>query len=545
MTYSKKTWATGDIITAPELNRMENGINAHESEKANLVKVLETNLPTLPAGDIAYTTDTRKYFIGTDLGNKELVLADVIGQLSNLVTQDRSNIVNAINEVKMFEGSGGGTATSLSKEAFSNGKTSFSHAPKTPKAYMTIIDDDAHNAVMTKLKSLVVSKGVPISLAVPVNPMWGGSTMTRDEVLQMQSLGCEIMSHTYTHPLLSSLSEKDLERELGEAKKALIEKGYDIKNIVYPSGNSNDLVRKIASKYYNSGYNTLGGIVTTPLKSMTVNRVVFGPFSNKSNDTYEYYKGTIDEAISKNGWVVFNTHCYHVEHTDTHQQWLSDLIDYAKANNVSIVNAQEGYDVFGNLLEVETKLTITKSGEITGDRFISTVFDNLIANDAPVTSYAKRTVTYSDFGGTTGGLSEWGVLVTYRHTDDNNYTKSYQQVFGNTGKVYSRRTVSGTDPTWGSFTGSGSDIPTYTYPMAGDSIPANSFKDIQITHPNAGQLDVKDAIIAMPSGGLENGLIFNTHLWGNKVIILRIHNFTASPISTATKNWYIHVVKAK
>lgn len=538
--FTKKTAFNKDFGTTSGTVAEGNAV----AGKANLTKVLKVNIPALPVGDFAYCTDTRELFIGTDLGNQLFAEGADVGSLSNLTTTDRSSIVNAINEIKMSGGSGGGS-TNVSQEAYSNGKTSFMPQPTTPKAYMSFIDDDAKKLAMDRLKPIVEAKGVPIAFAVPVNDILVseyGASMTQDEVLTMQSLGCEIMSHSYTHPLLTGLGASDLERELGASKKALIEKGYNIRNVVYPSGASNDLVRKIAGKYYNSGYGTLDGVITSGnVTSMKINRVVFGPFQAAGNDNYAYYKSMLDTAIAQNGWVIFNLHAYHTVMDSTHIQWINDLIDYAKSLNVAIVNPQDGYDIYGNIMEVETKLTITKTGEISTPNGIPTILDASVANDAPLTSYKNQTITVSKWLGSTP-LTEWGTMFTFRYPDANNHQRSYQQVFGNTGKVYSRRTISATDPNWGSFT---SDISTYTYNLAATTVAANSFVDIQITHPNASLLATTDAILAMPSGGLENGLIFNTHLWSNKVIILRLHNFTASSITTAAKNWFIHVVKTK
>src|SRR5690606_15572398 len=111
---------------------------------------------------------------------------------------------------------------------------------------------------------------------------------------------------------------EELEHELGESKRVLTSWGLDVKNFVAPYG-SNDAVsvRKIQAKYYNSGYTAGGGVVVKPIKNHLMTRVPLGSYTPVGQNTLDFYKSKVDEAIAKNGWVIFMSHVWHPDHDAT------------------------------------------------------------------------------------------------------------------------------------------------------------------------------------------------------------------------------------
>lgn len=66
-----------------------------------------------------------------------------------------------------------------------------------------------------------------------------------------------IQSHTYNHPILTNVSDKQLDFELSESKKflsSLLEK--DIDTFSYPNGSFGSREENAVSKYYKCGYTT-------------------------------------------------------------------------------------------------------------------------------------------------------------------------------------------------------------------------------------------------------------------------------------------------
>jgi peptidoglycan/xylan/chitin deacetylase (PgdA/CDA1 family) len=68
-----------------------------------------------------------------------------------------------------------------------------------------------------------------------------------DELAALAGRGWEVGSHTVTHPLLTSLSAADLERELGESRRTVAARLGDCRTIAYPYGQADDRVAAAAA----------------------------------------------------------------------------------------------------------------------------------------------------------------------------------------------------------------------------------------------------------------------------------------------------------
>ncbi|NMH75302.1 right-handed parallel beta-helix repeat-containing protein [Bacillus sp. RO2] len=67
--------------------------------KIQIKSCLKVNLPKLDVGEFALCTDSNELFIGSDLGNIQISNIEMIGLLSTLSTQNKTNITAAINEI--------------------------------------------------------------------------------------------------------------------------------------------------------------------------------------------------------------------------------------------------------------------------------------------------------------------------------------------------------------------------------------------------------------------------------------------------------------
>jgi hypothetical protein len=81
MTFTKKTWATGDMITATYLNDMENTIDAHETKLAGIATSATAVASSSTNGNIKINgTETVVYTHPTTAGNIHLPAAGATGQ---------------------------------------------------------------------------------------------------------------------------------------------------------------------------------------------------------------------------------------------------------------------------------------------------------------------------------------------------------------------------------------------------------------------------------------------------------------------------------
>jgi peptidoglycan/xylan/chitin deacetylase (PgdA/CDA1 family) len=103
--------------------------------------------------------------------------------------------------------------------------------------------------------------------------------LTWEQVKEMQQYGIEFGSHTLTHPILSSLNDDDLKKEIVDSKNILEEKiGEKVISIAYPAGfeyaYNESVIRyaKLAGYKYGTIYES--GINYFPLKNhLELNRI--------------------------------------------------------------------------------------------------------------------------------------------------------------------------------------------------------------------------------------------------------------------------------
>jgi peptidoglycan/xylan/chitin deacetylase (PgdA/CDA1 family) len=94
----------------------------------------------------------------------------------------------------------------------------------------------------------LTAQGRPVDWIVPP-PQRPVSTLTLDQILEMQSAGVEFMSHSYAHRDLDALSEEDCERDLRSSRELLEHLlGKPVPFLAYPRGRHDDRVRGAAMR---------------------------------------------------------------------------------------------------------------------------------------------------------------------------------------------------------------------------------------------------------------------------------------------------------
>ncbi len=128
------------------------------------------------------------------------------------------------------------------------------HAAETGRVpLLSFVFDDGNDTDYFVAREVLIKQGVPASFAVVTGWIGKKNYLTVSQLLELQSDGFEIMSHTVSHPNLNSLGEKEIESEFSASKATLEGWGLRVNNLVYPYNKNNDLVRELAGKYYRSG----------------------------------------------------------------------------------------------------------------------------------------------------------------------------------------------------------------------------------------------------------------------------------------------------
>jgi peptidoglycan/xylan/chitin deacetylase (PgdA/CDA1 family) len=120
----------------------------------------------------------------------------------------------------------------------------------TPKILVTTSWDDGHPLDM-RIAEVLARRGMRGTFYVPMRPV-AGDVITRSQMRDLLDMGMEIGSHSMTHPILTELSVKDIDREMRDSRVMLEDiLGIEIPSFCYPRGRFN---RRVAGRAAKAGY---------------------------------------------------------------------------------------------------------------------------------------------------------------------------------------------------------------------------------------------------------------------------------------------------
>ena len=241
-----------------------------------------------------------------------------------------------------------------------------SHARKRAPT-VTFVLDDGRMADFSKIRPISERYTVPFTTAI-----FHKSEIPLGQILYLQNkLGWEVSSHAYNHISLDSYeSEKEIEAEFLRSKTYFTENGITCDTLVYPMGDNDERVRRIAKKYFKCGAtaskgSSKEGINDGVVASFYLKRFPFGAFSD--NETLALHKAKVDEAISCNGWLIYMLHPANSEHTAEKTEMLAQLIEYIQSKGVAIKTLSDAYEDFANVIEVGDYIGGTQGIAISAD----------------------------------------------------------------------------------------------------------------------------------------------------------------------------------
>jgi peptidoglycan/xylan/chitin deacetylase (PgdA/CDA1 family) len=134
---------------------------------------------------------------------------------------------------------------------------------RLPKGVAAITFDDGFRSVLDHALPVLRRHGVPATVFVvaetltpegravdwvdtpPPEPL---QTLTLDEVRELEDAGVSIGSHSYSHRVLTSLSEAECEADLRRSRELLEDLlGHEVPFLAYPRGFHDDKVRRAAA----------------------------------------------------------------------------------------------------------------------------------------------------------------------------------------------------------------------------------------------------------------------------------------------------------
>jgi peptidoglycan/xylan/chitin deacetylase (PgdA/CDA1 family) len=174
-------------------------------------------------------------------------------------------------------------------------------APIGSTPLITFVFDDGNDTDYLVAREIFAGQGAVACSAIATGWINTPGHMTAGQILALRDAGWEIMSHTVSHPKLTSLNAAQIEDEFSGSKTVLENMGVSARNVVYPKNMSNELVRTIARKYYRSGR---GG-------AYAVNTPNTDPYYLRSYPIKHDLTGmerSIDFAYAGRTWIIFYQH---------------------------------------------------------------------------------------------------------------------------------------------------------------------------------------------------------------------------------------------
>jgi peptidoglycan/xylan/chitin deacetylase (PgdA/CDA1 family) len=197
---------------------------------------------------------------------------------------------------------------------------------------------------MTLFHTIAAVGSLSIDNVSIVTPGAGGgqTIMNTAQVLELQTAGHEVGSHTKSHPDLTTLAAAGRQDEIAGSKQALIDMGVTLVNtLAYPLGAYNAAVKTttqaagyVGARGIERGYN-LKNTDKYALKIQQVDRTT----------TVADVQTWIDQAAQNKTWLILMFHQIDsnaAADLGTTPALFTQMVDAATAANVDIVTTREG-----------------------------------------------------------------------------------------------------------------------------------------------------------------------------------------------------------
>jgi peptidoglycan/xylan/chitin deacetylase (PgdA/CDA1 family) len=257
-------------------------------------------------------------------------------------------------------------------------------AARHRRPLISFIDDDGPVQSFTELRPMLDVHGYKTGMAIIAGllgqTLGAQSIMTAAQVREMAQDGHEVLSHTYTHRSLPTLSLEEVEGELLRARDTLRSMGFNPQGFVAPGNATTSEIRRLIDRYYRANYATRvfyrSSLPLTEharnamplLDELNVTRV---QYAGTSDFTLADYTGMVDAVAASGGWLIFTLHTGLPSYWDAnHKQWFPKLLAHIAATGVEVVTPGRGLDVYGaalrqgNASDFDSHFAVTPDGRV-------------------------------------------------------------------------------------------------------------------------------------------------------------------------------------
>lgn len=178
-------------------------------------------------------------------------------------------------------------------------------APSFTRPLISVTFDDSFQSAYDNAFPLLTQYGVASTHYVISGLLEQPGRLTVDELLEMKAAGCEIGSHTVTHPDLTVISQPDLDNEVDDSERTISSDiASTVTDFAVPYGRYNDQVLSSIRHQYSSNRTTDEGYNE---------KLGFDPYRIKikymtSEATMTQFRSWVAACASSRTWLVVVYH---------------------------------------------------------------------------------------------------------------------------------------------------------------------------------------------------------------------------------------------
>jgi len=226
------------------------------------------------------------------------------------------------------------------------GTVSFAAPAETHGAISIAFDDNMEDQYDYAFP-LMQARGIKATFYVVTDHI-NDPYMSIAELQTLQDYGCEIGSHSKTHPSFVGLSENEIRYECSVSKQVLQSYGFAADNFAYPYGDRNDYTDSIVAEYYRSARSAYVGPY---IMQFPVSQFVLPGFPGETGDSSVLPQliNMVDEIYSTDGWAIIFFHhvlpdVYDNPYAISSQDFES-FLDYIVYKGVPTITVSQGLDL--------------------------------------------------------------------------------------------------------------------------------------------------------------------------------------------------------
>lgn len=414
-------------------------------------------------------------------------------------------------------------------------KTSKGVSSFDPAITVVFTSDDGAVEDKTVLKPVFDAKGVPLCLSI-IADTYRGWTGPELKAVQDDD-GWEVIYHGYDGSNFTTLTEAQLQTAYDDSMANYASDGLIVKNVTYPQGGNNELVRRFMRRHFNCGLDVQKGVDwvnNPPLSQFNI------PRRKIDSQTFSQMKDVVDEAIAAGtGLIVYEMHAVTMDATE-----LGLLIDYIQSNGISIVTLSDAIKQYGNVVDVgdysgQSHPYANGNHFVTGADGSQRMYGNIgsaiigspdgITNASLNTEFPENSETIIGFDTNAGFPSPNGVLRVVR-PDSNVTDLDYQEWRPHdVAEIYRRRIQTGAWLSWERIDGYNSQtLQTSAVVSHGfGAFSAGETKTLAVAMSGASATKM---MVVTPARYINGGVFFNASYNGAGSVLLSVTSISAQSL---------------